>query len=326
MHQSSTSQPRTSAWIISITLEFVAILISLLFVVGVVVEDRFLLTQWLSWIPPVVPLLVALLAAAGVLLLRRKRWRFAVAVQLFLACAASVWLVPTGFGFTHPLVESPTQIRILQWNTNYPAGDDPDSMQALAQSPADIVLISNRGAITSPEQVRRWAADDARVFGAGPFAIITSLPVVESRQVASAGVGFDRWFVGLFTVMPPAWNGRPLRIAMVDLPSRPMLSRVAVAESLREGLLRGNLGEVDMVVGDFNAITGSVILSRCFSNFHDAATQGSSGWIATWPRRFPMWQIDHLLLSPSLRCEGAWTIDPKTSKHRMTMAVIIPVQ
>ena len=91
-----------------------------------------------------------------------------------------------------------------------------------------------------------------------------------------------------------------------------------------EAIESGGLGEVDVVAGDFNAISGSVLLSRCFPGMRDAANEAGAGWYATWPRRFPLWQIDHTLLGPGLRCLRAWTLDPETSSHRMTMSILAP--
>ena len=292
---------------------------------GVAFEDRWLLTQWLSWIPAVVPLGVALLALGAALLVRQRAWRMRAGLQAVLVVLAGSAILRNNFGLPRAMPSASAQmVQLLQWNTNWPASDDPRSMQALASAPSDVVLISNRGSITSVDMVHRWAGTLSRVVGAGPFAFVTEWPVIEARMVATGGAGLDAWYLARFVVLPPGWDGRPLRIAMVDLPSRPSLPRIDVANAMAEVIESGGLGEVDVVAGDFNAISGSVIMSRCFPGMRDAANEAGAGWYATWPRRFPLWQIDHTLLGPGLRCLRAWTLDPETSSHRMTMSILAP--
>lgn len=295
------------------------------FALGVAFEDRWLLTQWLSWIPAVAPFALAVLAMGASLLVRQGVWRRRAALQGILVLLTGTFVLRTSLGLPRDEPDaSPMQVRLLQWNTNWPACDDPRSMQALASAPADVVLISNRGSITSVDMVHRWAGAQSRVVGAGPFALVTTWPVVEARMVAAGGTGAGTWYIARFVVLPPDWHGRPLRIAMVDLPSRPSLPRIDVANAMAQAIGTGGLGEVDVVAGDFNAIGGSVILTRCFPRMRDAANEAGVGWYATWPRRFPLWQIDHTLVAPDMRCLRAWTIDPGTSSHRMTMSLLVP--
>jgi endonuclease/exonuclease/phosphatase (EEP) superfamily protein YafD len=287
--------------------------------VGRIAEDRWAWSQWLFWIPSVT--VVAL--SAGALATpwvtgEPRRWpRVALPMCVLLLSSVAMLRSDVGVGLNAAEL-GPGTLRVLQWNTNWPSSDDERSVQALASVPADIVLISNRGAITSPDQVRRWAGAEARVVGAGPFAMVTRWPVREAIQVSGGGGPGKRWWVARFEVLPPEWNGEPLRIAMVDLPSKPTLPRAAVAEALRQACDEGSLGDVDLVAGDFNATDGSVILSRCFPTFRDALQVAGRGWLATWPRRFPMWRIDHVLVSASIEPLQGRTIDPGISSHRMT--------
>lgn len=326
----SLNQPaprRLIWWVPSLVSEVVSLLSFAAFGAGIAFEDRWLPTQWLSWIPAVAPLGLGMVALGFVVLLRHGAWRTRTALQCVVVAVAAVVTLRSSLGLPRAVpVESPELVTLLQWNTNWPASDDPRSMLALAGAPADVTLISNRGSITSVDMVHRWAGAQARVVGAGPFALVTRWPVVEARMVAAGGTGSGTWCIARFVVMPPAWAGRPLRIAMVDLPSRPSLPRIDVANAIAESIRSGGLGDVDVVAGDFNAIGGSVILSRCFDGMRDAANEAGVGWYATWPRRFPLWQIDHTLLGHELRCLRAWTVDPGTSSHRMTISILSPAR
>lgn len=312
------ARPRLARWCSGI-LEAASLAWFAAWFVGRLVGDAWGWSQWLFWIPSVTVLALAALALAVRCIGGSATRSRGVAVQagVILFSLLAVLRSDLGVGVGVPL-NAPDLVRVLQWNTNWPSSDDARSLQALALNPADIVLISNRGAITSPDQVRVWAGADARVVGAGPFALVTRWPVREATQIAGGGGPGKRWWVARFEVFPPEWHGQSLRIAMVDLPSRPTLPRTAVADVLRQACEDGSLGEVDLVAGDFNATDGSVILQRCFPGFRDVLQEAGQGWLATWPRRFPLWRIDHMLLGKRIEAVHGRTIDPGISSHRMT--------
>ena len=303
---------------------------SLFFVwcIGRIIGDRNSLVQWISWIPTLGVVafgLVWLACRAG------DRRRHRVRRWGGLACAALACGAAERGEFrpwTDHVAPSPQDIRIVQWNTDHPSGNDPRSMTALAticaEHDVDLFLISNRGSITMENCVRQWAGPQFFSAGAGPFACVTTFPIEEARVIAASGKGNDMVWVAKFVVRPPSWNGRALRIAMVDLPSKPTLSRMQVAQELLTAVHRGDLGDVDIVAGDFNALPGSLILSRVFPNFHDSWAQAGSGLRTSWPRLFPLWSIDHVLLTPDMRAISSVTANPGVSKHRMNIVSLRP--
>ena len=296
--------------------------------IGRAVGDRNSLLQWISWIPTLGVVAfgcVWLACRAGDR--RRHRWRRWGG----LACAALAVGAAVRGDFKpwkDPVAASPQDIRIAQWNTDYPSDNDPRSITALANISAEhateIYLISNRGSITTPECVHVWAGPDFSTAGAGPFACVTTFPIEEARVIAVTGKARDLVWVAKFVVRPPSWNGKPLRIAMVDLPSNPTLSRTLVAQELLVAINRGDLGEVDIVAGDFNALPGSTIISSVFPTFRDSWAQAGTGLRGSWPRQFPLWSIDHVLLSPNMRAVSSVTVNPGVSKHRMNIVSLRP--
>lgn len=285
---------------------------------GLVLHDRWGWSQWLSWIPAPVVAIALLMGAVFVRVLGGARQSGHASRLGWVAAAAVGWTVHASLGWSQPPDGRDRSVRLLQWNTDWPSGDDPRSAAALARTPADIVLNSNCGRVMSPEAVAAWAPEGARAFFAGPFALVTSWPVLEARAVAAGGSGRQFWYIARFVVMPPGWHGVPLRIAMVDLPSRPTLPKREIAAAVAQACVSGGLGEVDIVAGDFNAIDGSVILERGFPGFRDALVEAGRGWLCTWPRALPLWKIDHVLVGPDVRAIDASVLDPGTSHHRMT--------
>lgn len=296
--------------------------LTLAWLVGLVLSDRFGWSQWVSWIPAVV-VVAASTAALTIAWLgptpRSRVWSVAGVAAVVLAAA---WVAAREVGWRRH--ERPPQaIRVLQWNTNWPAGGDPRSEKALAEHPADIVLLTNATSIVAPDRVAEWAGAAAHAIAVGPFTIVTRWPVVEAAPVAAGGEGGSRWSVARFQVLPPGW-ARPMRIAMVDLPSRPWLPKAAVAETLMASLGDASLPAFDLVAGDFNATERSGIIDRCFPGMVEATQVRGEGWLATWPRKLPLWRIDHVLVGGRLTPAAAFTLDPGVSQHRMTMAMLMP--
>ncbi|MSR33952.1 MAG: hypothetical protein EXS12_04025 [Phycisphaerales bacterium] len=295
---------------------------------GRIVGDRNSFVQWISWIPTLGVVAfgcVWLVCRAGDRRRHRlRRWGGLACVALAAGAAVRGDFRP----WKDSVAQTPQDIRIVQWNTDHPSGNDPRSMTALATISAehavDLFLISNRGSITTQDCVHQWAGANFSNVSAGPFACVTHFPIEEARVIAVTGHGYDMVWVAKFVVRPPLWNGRVLRIAMVDLPSKPTLSRIQVAQELLVAIRRGDLGEVDIVVGDFNALPGSLILSRVFPTFHDSWAEAGSGLRNTWPRLFPLWSIDHVLLAPDMRAISSTTANPGVSKHRMNVVSVRP--
>lgn len=307
------------------TLRGLSFAVAIAWLAGWACGDDWAWSQWLFWVPPAAVAVPAVSAWWVTRWQRHGRWRRQAALHGAIVALSLGMGLHRSVGFGLAARPHDDGVSLLQWNTDWPSGDDPRSMAFLSSNPADLVLLSNRGSITSPDMVHAWAGEGARVVGAGPFALITRLPVVEARQVAVGGKGRQLWWVARFEVAPPAWQGRTLRIAMVDLPSRPTIAKSRIAEGLLEACEQGGLGAVDLVVGDFNATDGSVIITRCFPGYRDALATAGSGWLATWPRRFPLWKIDHVLMRPGVSAGTARTLDPGTSHHRATRVQIRPI-
>jgi endonuclease/exonuclease/phosphatase (EEP) superfamily protein YafD len=324
------TQPRRTRWDwAAIAMDTAWFSLFLVWLIGRIIGDRNSLVQWISWIPTLGVVAfgcVWLACRAG----DRRRHRFRRWGGL--ACAA-LTVGAAVRGDFRPLKAhvpaSPQDIHIVQWNTDHPSGNDPRSMTALAaisaEHPTDLYLISTRGSITTQECVHQWAGPNFSSAGAGPFACVTTFPIEEARVIAATGKGNDMVWVAKFVLRPPSWNGRALRIAMVDLPSKPTLSRMQVAQELLADIRRGDLGEVDIVAGDFNALPGSLILSRVFPKFHDSWAEAGSGLRASWPRLFPLLSIDHVLLAPDMRAISSITANPGVSKHRMNVVSLRPL-
>lgn len=298
-------------------------------VAGRVVSDSIPSLQKLAWIP--VPMLAVVmgLAIVGIACTRWGRRRAVgddvaaqsgtprpkafggtavVAIALLSLLVADHLLLR--WGLPRNCRES---IRVVHWNAASPSERDaPTASRALAALDAEILVVSNDWWLFGRPFTRQWKDEERVVHRAGPFALVTELPMREARLVlASQG----RW-AGLFRV-EAAWAPRgELSILAVDLPSSTELSRRELATRLRSDLESLDLPPIDLVVGDFNMDASSASLARAFPDHRSAFDVVGQGYAASYPRRFPLWHPDQILIGDSISPCGYRLIDLGIGTHR----------
>ncbi|WP_434036862.1 endonuclease/exonuclease/phosphatase family protein [Formosa sp. 4Alg 33] len=88
-------------------------------------------------------------------------------------------------------------------------------------------------------------------------------------------------------------NNKPVTILVTDLLANPALSK---KEDLTKLLATAESKQVDFIVGDFNTPYISYFFNAFktqFESFHEYNT----GFTGTWPRTFPILEIDHIWLN-----------------------------
>ncbi len=287
-----------------------------LWLTGRVASDRWPSLQQISWIP--VPLLLAVLGLSTLLVGWGRRWRLAVVGWVLVIG----WMV---LGADHlarrwrPAVEPPGGVRIVHWNAASPSESEAAGYSAaLAKLDAEIIIVSNDWWLFGRPFTRDWESQGRRVVRAGPFALVTELPVVEARLViANSGM-----WVGQFQIESLGPDGRPLVVQVVDLPSAPELARWTLASDLRERLDGLRLPPPDLVVGDFNLDAGSVALRRAFPGMQSAFARAGRGYAGSYPREWPFWQPDQALVADRLGVLDYRLLDLGVGTHRAQSVVI----
>ena len=296
----------------------------LAWLVGRVLNDRYEFSQWLWWIPTLLTLLcmaVNLVFIAGMFGAGRFRRRVAV---LWIIGAAVVFMY---FAIVDQrmlrqqahLSESTPALKVAHWNVQPPAlADVEPSIAAVQRLNADVIVLTDPGGLLQNEQSQSFIEEGFQIASAFPFAMISRVPVISMRTV----VHVDQLHVVIAQLGTDEVLGRPLTLYLVDLPSRPGAARMEIARRLRGMIDKLSLPVPDMVVGDFNIPRGSASLDTLFPNMRHAFKEAGHGYGATFPRTFPLWHIDHMLLSPSLHALDYDIIDPGRSRHRMQVARI----
>lgn len=325
-------------------------------ILGRVASDRWLWSQYLSWMP------TALVLPASLFLLglwraifphacrRRRRHaritpaRGAIALAA-IAIAHLVLIDLNALALVRP--SRAGEFRVLFWNAaNRPLEYPPTLVRA---HDPDIAIITNPRWRMGREMLYTLVAEPGakggHVVWRHGFAIASRYPILAHGSISLGlrGVrdGMDPAREGeaaydpgsaAFVVLDAREDlGRDITIWALDMPSDPRISRMANARAAHAAIEawrspEGAQGfpEPDLIVGDLNTPTGSASLRALAPTMRDSS-RARVGLRGTWPRWngwaiASLWRIDHVLHSTRWRATRWTTGDPGVGTHRMVVA------
>lgn len=283
---------------------------------GRILSDRYGWSQWLLWIPTPAALaavICGLLAAVrpeDMPGLRRRRLALWAAVGL---------AVGFYFGFIeHRLLTraaSAEGLRIVHWTCD--RDELPDDL--LREVDCDLVILTNAPHARRRKGFLESLSPDHQNITIFPFTLFSSLPILEARPLICS----DELHVALFELDAADVLGVTIRLFAIDLPSDPGRPRMAMARRLRRLLDEAAGPPPDIAIGDFNLTRGSAALKLIFPSLEHAYEQSGAGYAASYPRRLPLYHLDHSLLGERLRATGYTLLDPKSGRHRVQVVDVV---
>jgi hypothetical protein len=295
--------------------------VAIAWVAARIVSDHFAWSQWCLWIPTPLALLAAFLTLPVAARRRDRRRPWRVAGVLAMVAAMSVSLLTIEHRFVAPRPTRPDGVRLVHWNMSWPAQSQAERFgRRVPDFESDIVLISSPGHLVRSPSVQQWLGDEGVYRRLGVFAALVRVPIIECRELRAS----DRTYVALLRLDTTEQIGRDLTILLVDLPSMPLIGRMALARDLRRDLGADDVPVPDIVVGDLNITRGSAALATLFPALHHAWDDAGSGYGATFPRLVPLYHIDHVLLADDLVATEYEIIDPGIGLHLPQRARIAP--
>lgn len=216
-------------------------------------------------------------------------------------------------------------IRIAHFNANCPGTQSVPIAAAIARAeagafrgmPADVLFLSECGALLGSEAIGRYAPQGATAIRVGRFGVISRVPILEANPI------FDDGMSTAALIRFAAWQGNPPWSALlVDLPSDPSTPRIDVLTKTRARLDEMSIESPQMIVGDFNSARGGFALRAFARHMHHAFDEGGVGFGGTYPRTLPLWHIDHMLLASEVCARRYEIVDLGIGKHRMQTAII----
>jgi endonuclease/exonuclease/phosphatase family metal-dependent hydrolase len=289
---------------------------------GYVARDR---TRWLAllmYLPLVV--VAAVTIAAQLLAFERGRWvrRVAVIVVAFVAGVTSLRDMYQG-GYVGGQQGA---TRIVQWNVQWgrdDAGWEETARQIAAAKP-DVVILSEAPSDEKLAALRAqlgepWTVTVARNPRGSRYwyaiAVMSRWPMSDVSDVP-----LPNGAVREVTLASPAG---PLRVLAVDGMSRPTISRTPLLAAVAG---RARARDVDIVAGDFNAVSRSVGFDALRAAGFRLASGQCRGWRGTYPAKLPLYDIDHVWVGGSGGHDvgGCDLLDSPGTNHRGQVAYIHP--
>ncbi|MEE8156237.1 MAG: hypothetical protein V3T53_14885 [Phycisphaerales bacterium] len=301
-----------------------AMLVLIAWLTGRIVSDRYGWSQWLLWIPTPGAILAALLGFLGALRPvdkpHRRRRRLLVWGIIALALVGYFTLRE------HRILRRPpsltTGMRIAYWNPNSAAIRDSAEVRntILIDLDADLTILANAGGFKRYDALADTLGLEGKAFRVRPFLFFTRLPLLEYQTLISNG-GIEVVHLRLDAT---ATLGRAISIYAVDIPSNPRWPRLKTARYLRRLLDSVAAPPPDIVIGDLNMTRGGAALRAAFPDLEHAYDQAGHGYGATYPRVFPLYHIDHVLLAESLQAADYQLVNPGVGRHVIQVTDVRP--
>lgn len=236
----------------------------------------------------------------------------------FIIAGLLVYFTTIEHRFLHRASSPGSGLRVMHWTMSHQKLSLELHSHRIAQLAGDITILSDAGVMQWDQIVEQINDPTARTIKLGRFWIMTTIPILEARTVVKSE-GVEISFIRFDATVK---LGRPITMYLIDLPSDTNVDRYRQAGRVLEWLASSDAPEPDIVIGDFNTPRGSHSLSRMFPKLHDAYDDGGSGYAASFHRAFPLYHIDHILLSESMFATSYELIDPGVGRHRVQRATI----
>jgi len=293
----------------------------LAWLVGRLVSDRHVWSQWLLWIPTPAVIAIALLGLLGAFRpgwsrrrrrSRRRRWIGVVAIL-------AVYFMFVEHHLLRFREAEPAGLRLVHWSVSDAWSSPSDYAPSVVALDGELTILSNATLTPRHPDVLKWLGPPHGPRTLGPFTVLTRLPIRQLRWLVATE---DDLSVGLLELEPTPTLPRGLVIYMIDLPSLPKLGRAAIARRVRDFLAEAAGPPPDLVVGDFNMTRGSAALESMIPGLRHAFDAGGHGYGATFHRDFPLYHIDHVLLADTVDCARYDLVDLPVGRHRAQVAWI----
>ena len=214
-----------------------------------------------------------------------------------------------------PFTDPGGGLSLVQWTMSHDKTDRDAHAQVIVDLDADITILTHGYGVRGTKRIQDWLGPDLHPYKYGHFTVLTRLPVRQLRSIAAAE---DIHLVQI-EIDTTESLGRPIRLIAVDLPSKPLRSRMDIAELSRNWLTQRQAHQPDLALGDFNMRLRSAAMQTMFPVLQDAWLMGGTGWGPTFPRSMPLYHIDHVLVADWIDVISSRTIDPGIGRHRLQL-------
>jgi len=258
------------------------------------------------------PLVSALILAAGLLWLGNRRRRIAVGCALAALLTAGLWAREAFHA--HECPPGRDGVLVMMWNTARGFGGWSAVAERVASFDADIVGLVEAGGSGDDRRAfwkKFFPGYEVQLHGGG-LVILARGHILEHRTLrldGSSSCG-EVWI---------EIAGRRVRVLLVDAVVRPFSDRSEMLATVFD-LARTSPDVPTIVMGDFNTPVDSVWFENARRDFVQAFEQAGDGLMATWPVPLPVMAIDHVWVSRQTKVLCAYLGWTWASDHRPVLA------
>jgi endonuclease/exonuclease/phosphatase family metal-dependent hydrolase len=275
-------------------------------------------SKWLSWVPAPALLLVPIL---GLVVGSRQPGRTARSLRAMnglLAVFLLSWTLGVEYGILRARPVLSSDFVLVHWNASWPSRRKlrlNEAYDAVRLMDADLVVVTEVGQFGWGEEGSDLKSEWPHVARTSTVSLLSREPFLEARTILfNEGVSL--------VLVRLEMMGEERSMWVVDLPSTPSRPKGPIFQRLLDAVDEAGLPDPDIVVGDFNVTRHSRALHAAFPSMRNAFSEAGVGWSGSWPRRWPLWQLDQILVGPDLQCRRYELIDPGVGRHRMQRAVL----
>ena len=282
---------------------FATIIIEILLLIGQALTDQFSFIQGLHWPPPIlIPLFGALCIAIGGTKQIRK-------------CSGALFVIGCLYWCVHDWRPKPSidheqlPFTFMHWTVE--EGDSKraqSTLQVASSYETDFLCLVNINTLLRlprkevfahlPHQKVQW-----------PFLFASKWPLTCEVVLWEDHTVEHPLNIARGSIDHP--DGI-INFVALDCPSDPSLSRMGTSHRIRQALGSCN---ADLVFGDFNCPRHAASIQQAFPDHTHAFDQAGNGPIMTWPAKFPILHLDHLLLNDRWTCVEYGTHRPEVGDH-----------
>ena len=289
--------------------------IVLLWIGGILLSDRWMWSQWVAWIPT--PLLMFLLLFSSVLFFISNK-KFVGIFLLLLTITVSSW-----FCFVeHRMLGKSHQtgdVTIVGWTMSHSKkAVAEESAQKVVDLHGDITLLTHGWYVRGHASIHDWLKHGGYKVTDSQFTLLTMFePLFVQTIIASDGIYISSFILDTTEVL-----GDVLVVWGIDLPSSIWDSKMDVAYRVQRLLQTIEHTPPDIVIGDFNMTSNSVAIKTMFPTLRDVSRSVGVGLLASFPMNFPMYHIDHTLMSARFSAVKYELVNPHIGRHQIQIVEI----
>jgi vancomycin resistance protein VanJ len=298
--------------------------------VGQRLGERWWLTTWVLYLPPL--LFVAPVLVWGLLALALRRWR-TLGGHLVVGLVGTVLLCRGAYRLPRPATRG--DFRVMTWNVRALTLDPEGVLATIRRESPDVVLLEEveREARLDPFRWLRQRLPGWQGVRRSDVALLTPHPLGRAQPHFLGPPGSNR----VALEAPVRIGGHTVRIVVAHFstalpgstsegPWRHPRFHMQVAAAVRREqtdrltALIGKANRPLVVGGDFNSPPGSYLDGQLSRLLPSAFMVGGAGFGWSFPANLPLLRIDHLYVSDELRVLNCRVLPVRASDHRPLVA------